>query len=212
MWSAYLWDYSIPLPVSKLHHFSCFLEKRQNYRFPDGFCHLPFPHWAQKPCWHLLFPHVPKELCKSSCGPRRGDSLETLFGVKTPSKAFLSVWSVAKVCPSEKAFLLNFCFCHIDLTLFQMKQSQLLLRVCVSPRAGEVLTSSKGSAADFRTPTPTFQHFLSFILFLDIRNKTKSPGLHGIHEQWPPWRGPDQEVGTKSPVLMLVKYEGAERG
>ena len=38
-----------------------------------------------------------------------------------------------------------------------MKQSQLLLRVCVSPRAGEVLTSSKGSAADFRTPTPTFQ-------------------------------------------------------
>ena len=52
------------------------------------------------------------------------------------------------------------------------------------PRAGEVLTSSKGSAADFRTPTPTFQHFLSFILFLDI--KTKSPGLHGIHKQWPP--------------------------
>ena len=66
-----------------------------------------------------------------------------------------------------------------------MKQSQLLLRVCVSPRAGEVLTSSKGSAADFRTPTPTFQHFLSFIWFLDI--KTKSPGLHGIHKHSGPY-------------------------
>lgn len=64
-----------------------------------------------------------------------------------------------------------------------MKQSQLLLTGCVSPRAAEVLTVVKGSGVDFRSE-------------------------YGIQEL----RGPHEEHLTRklaqgSPYAMLVNYK-----
>lgn len=64
-----------------------------------------------------------------------------------------------------------------------MKQSQLLLTACVSPRAGEVLNCLR-----------------EVLLISGL-----SVDLYGIQEHSGPHE--DQEVGTMSPYAMLVNYK-----